>query len=54
MIPWFVVSILGWIAERFGYQSYVRATSGNWWGAERLYFIYNPEGGRVRKLKACR
>jgi hypothetical protein len=50
MIPWFVVHALGWIGERFGYQSYVTATQGRW-GADRLHFIRNPNGGRVRRLK---
>lgn len=52
MIPWFIVNALSWAAEQFGYQAYVRAKSGNWFGAERLYFIYNPDAKRLPKLKA--
>lgn len=50
MIPWFIVDALGWVAQRFGYQSYVRARSGSW-GAERLFFIYNPDAKPVPRLK---
>lgn len=52
MIPWFVAGALDWAAGFFGYQVNVRASSGNWWGCERLYFIRNPGARRLPKIKA--
>jgi hypothetical protein len=51
MIPWFIVSIADRVAVLFGYQVYVTAKSGNWWGAERVHFIRNPDAKRMPKLK---
>jgi hypothetical protein len=53
MIPWFIVDIVGWFAERFGYQTYVRAYSDAW-GADAIHFIYNPDAKPLPKLKARR
>ena len=54
MIPWFIVTLVGWVVEPFGYQVYVSATSNNWFGADRLHVIFNPVAKRVPKLKARR
>lgn len=54
MIPWFVTSLLDWVAGFLGYQLYVRARSGNWWGAERVYFVHNPDAQRIPKLSPRR
>lgn len=51
MIPWFVVNVIGWVAERFGYQTYVTAKSDGW-GALRVHFIYNPDAKPLPRLKA--
>lgn len=55
MIPWFVVHIIGWLAWPFGREVYVTATSGNWWGADRVHFIERDRSlPRPRKLAPYR
>lgn len=57
MIPWFIVSIIDFIAWRFGYQTYVQAQGGPGWhcgrfGAERIYFIRRiPGEPRPKRLR---
>lgn len=51
MIPWFIVDIIGALASIFGYDIYVRAWSGNWWGAEGIYFMHRVPGAqKLRRL----
>lgn len=51
MIPWFIVNLIGAIASVFGYDVYVRAWSGDWWGAERVYFMPRVAGAqKLRRL----
>jgi len=55
MIPWFIVSLIDNLAWLFGRQTYVNATSGNWWGAERIHLARRiPGEPRPRRLKAYR
>jgi len=49
MIPWFIVNFVAAIASLFGLDAYVRARSGNWWGAECIYFVRRQPGSQ--KLK---
>ena len=53
MIPWFICDLLDWAASLFGYNVYVRARSGNWFGAEAVFFVRNG-GQRLKKIKARR
>lgn len=55
MIPWLIVHLVSAIVELFGFQIYVRATSGNWWGAGRIYFVRTPpDSQRLRRPKVHR
>lgn len=55
MIPWFVVNIIGAVASLFGRETYVAATSGNWLGADRVYFIRRAPGAqRLKRLRPYR
>jgi hypothetical protein len=60
IIPWPIVSLMGFVAEIFGYGTYVRAIGGPGWhwgrvGAERVYFHKRPPGEKpVKRLKPSR
>lgn len=55
MIPWFIVNLIAWLAWPFGRDVYVTATSGNWWGAERVHFFKRATTlPRPRKLARYR
>ncbi len=45
MIPWFIVNLIGSVANLFGYNVYCRATGNSWqWGADRVYFLKREPG----------
>ena len=52
MLPWFLVTLVDVVSAWFGFQVYVTAKSGSWWGPDRIHFVRDPNAGsRARRIK---